>query len=453
MYYNTVLKGADAVKRKMITLIILFCTALLLTGCSMRTVEQMYTPPKRSEEFKELQSAIDTAMYGLTFSSPQSGENQQTVQMADLDGDGVDEFLVFAKGASEKPLQVLIFKQDEDGSVRTMDTIGSNGLAFEQVEYVEFDERPGYELVVGFQVGDQVVRSVAVYTFVDGDAQLLLLNSYSKFLTCDMDEDGRKELMVFRPGEGESERGMAVLYSTRNGQIERSVETELSEPPNQIRRIQLGRLSDGTSAVFVSSTAGENELVTDIFSMRDGRFTNISFSSDAETSIRTLRNYYVFPEDINNDSITELPCLITMKPVSNWRDEEQKFLLRWFSIDEMGWETDKMYTFHNYIGGWYMRLNSAWASRVTVDQGDGTYTFYVWDETYESALELFTIYVFKGSTRDEDTTADGRVSLYRTEGVAYAGKLAEGASDYDITVQYLIDSFSLIRQDWRTGET
>ena len=440
-------------KKRIIMLAMLITMALFFSGCTMLTVEDMYTPPKRSEEYKELQSAIDTAMYGLSFSSPQSGENQQTVQMADLDGDGTDEILVFARGTSEKPLQVLIFQQKEDGSFRTMETIGGNGLAFEQVEYVEFDERPGCELVVGIQVSDQVLRSVAVYTFVNGDAELLLLNGYSRMFTCDLDMNGRSELMVLRPGEADAERGMAVLYSTNNGQIERSVETELSEPTNQIRRIIRGNLQSGHPAVFVASAANENEIVTDIFALKEGRFTNISFSSEAQTSIRTLRNYYVYSEDIDNDGVMELPCLITMKPVSLWKDNQQKFLLRWFSIDLDGWEMDKLFTFHNYVGGWYLRLESSWASRVTVDQSDGNYTFYVWDETYDTATRLFTIYVFTGSNRDEDTSRDGRFALHRAEGVAYAASLEDAAARYEITEEYLIESFRLIRQDWQTGET
>lgn len=434
-------------------LLLTLLTALLLSGCAMRTVEEMYTPPKRSEEYKELQAAIDTAMYGLTFSSPQSGENQQTVQMADLDGDGTDEILVFAKGASEKPLQVLIFQQDEDGNVRTMDTIGSNGQAFEQVEYVEFDERPGCELVVGIQVSDQVLRSVSVYSFYSGDAELLLLNGYSKFLTCDLDLNGRRELMVFRPGEAETERGMAVLYSSRDGQIERSVETELSAPPSRIRRILPGKLQGDVPAVYVASSANDNEIVTDIFALIDGRLTNVSFSSEADTSIRTLRNFYVYADDIDDDGVVELPGLITMKPISLWRDEEQKFLLRWFSLDADGWEMDKLFTYHNYVGGWYIQLDSAWASRASVDQGEGSYTFYVWNESYDRATELFTLYVFTGASRDEDVTKDGRFALYRSEGVAYGAKLADSAPEYNLTEEYLTACFRLIRQDWQTGET
>lgn len=434
-------------------LLLTLLTALLLSGCAMRTVEEMYTPPKRSEEYKELQAAIDTAMYGLTFSSPQSGENQQTVQMADLDGDGTDEILVFAKGASEKPLQVLIFQQDAEGNVRTMDTIGSNGLAFEQVEYVEFDEHPGCELVVGIQVSDQVLRSVAVYSFHSGDAQQLLLNGYSKFLTCDLDLNGRREIMVFRPGEAETERGMAVLYSSREGQIERSVETELSASTSRIRRILPGKLQGDVPAVYVASSANENEIVTDIFALIDGRLTNVSFSSEADTSIRTLRNFYVYADDIDNDGVVELPGLITMKPISLWRDEEQKFLLRWFSLDAEGWELDKLFTYHNYVGGWYMQLDSTWASRASVDQGENYYTFYVWNESYDRATELFTLYIFTGANRDEEVTKDGRFALYRSEGVAYGARLADAAPEYNLTEEYLTACFRLIRQDWQTGET
>lgn len=439
-------------KRKL-QILLLTLAALLLSGCAMRTVEQMYTPPKRSDEYKELQEAIDTAMYGMTYCSPQSGENQQTVQMADLDGDGQDEYLVFAKGASEKPLQVLIFQQDEEGNVRTMDTIGFNGSSFEQVEYVEFDEYPGCELVIGIQVSDQVMRSVAVYSFHNGDAEQILLNAYSKFLTCDLDVDGRKELMVFRPGEAEMDRGMAVLYSTQNGEIRRSVETELSESPDQIRRVLSGNLQGGTPGVFVASATEENEIVTDIFALIDGRLTNISFSTEADTSIRTLRNFYVYAEDIDSDGVIELPSLITMKPITVWQNEEQKYLLRWFAVDPEGWEIDKLVTYHDYIGGWYLQLDGDWANRVSVEQNSGIYTFYVWDESYDMASELFTVYVLSGANRDTDTTTSGRFPLYRAEGVAYGAQLADAAAEYDITEEYLKDRFRLIRQDWQTGLT
>ena len=437
--------------KKRILLLLSLLFTLLLTGCAMRTVEEMYALPKRSEEYKELQAAIDTAMYGMTFSSPQAGENQQTVQMADLNGDGVDEYLVFARGATEKPLQVLIFQQDERGKCRTLDTIGFNGQAFEQVEYVDFDDQPGKELVVGFQVSNQVLRSVAVFTFRNGGAELLLMNGYTKMLPCSL-SGGGSELMVLRPGEEETERGMAVLYSYQNGQIVRSVETELSEHTSRIRRIMTSKLQDGTPAVFVTSSSGDNVIVTDVFVVKDGHFTNIAYSTEADTSIRTLLNYYVYAEDIDSDGILELPDLITMKPVNAWRQDEQQFLLRWYAMDVDGWELDKMYTFHNYIGGWYLQLDSQWAGRLTVEQEQNRFNFYVWDESYQVAIPLFSVFVFTGADRDESASQDGRFPLYRAEGVAYAAQLDFAAPEYGITEKSLQDSFHLIRQDWQTGE-
>ena len=440
-------------KKRIFLLTVVLLTAMLLSGCAARTIEELYALPKRSEEYDYLQSAIDSAMYGLTFSAPRSGENQQTVQMADLDGDGVEEYLVFAKGATERPLQVLILNREEDGRCRIMEIIDSNGTAFEQVEYVDFDDEPGLELVIGRQVSDRILRSVSVYTFKNGKAELLLMNGYSKFLTCDLDEDGHSELMVMRPGEAESDRGMAVLYSYQDDQILRSVETALSENTSHIRRIVPGRLQDGKPAIFVSSAVDEAAIVSDIFAVRDGQFTNVSFTTGMDTSIRTLHNFYIYADDIDKDGILELPSLITMKSVSHWKEEEQKYLLRWYSLDMDGLEMDKMFTFHNYMGGWYLELDSQWASRVTVDPGENSFSFYMWDEAYEVASPLFTIYVFTDSNRDEDAVSDGRFVLHRAEGIAYAADLQYYAANYNITEEYLIQSFRLIQQDWRTGET
>jgi len=140
---------------------------LLLTGCNMQSVEELYRLPKRSEEFTNLQSVINQLMDGLEYSAPVSGENRQTVQVADLDGDGKAEHILFAKGTSDKPLQIFVFSE-LGGKFSLLDSIDFSGTAFEQVEYVQLNDAAGYELVVGRQVSNEVLRSVSVYTLVDG---------------------------------------------------------------------------------------------------------------------------------------------------------------------------------------------------------------------------------------------------------------------------------------------
>jgi len=51
----------------------------------------------------------------MAYSAPVSGENRQTVQMADLDGDGHSEIIVFAKGSDEDPMKLTV-SWEFDGS-------------------------------------------------------------------------------------------------------------------------------------------------------------------------------------------------------------------------------------------------------------------------------------------------------------------------------------------------
>lgn len=440
-------------KKRILLCAMLLLAALLLNGCALRTIDELYHVPKRSEESTHLQSAIDLGMAVLDYSAPLSGENQQAVQAADLNGDGVDEYLVFAKGTSEKPMKLLILEQNAEGTYQIAEVIDSNGTAFEQVEYVDIDGRPGDEIVVGRQVSDRVMRSVSVYTFAGGHSEQLLSVGYSKILTCDMDDDGDKELMVIQQGETDAANGIVTLYSYHNGVMARSVEAELSEKTQHIKRIMVSRLFNGSPAVYVASSADESNIVTDIFALREGRFVNVSTSSEFGTSVQTLRNYYVYADDVDDDGILELPSLITMEPVNNIWSTEEQYLLRWFAMDIGGQEVDKLYSFHNYAGGWYIQLDSNWATRVTVEQQGNTYTFYVWDVGYNYVTELFTLFALSGSDRQTQATEDQRFALHHTEGVIYAARLQPEAEEFGLTEETLINSFHLIHQDWNTGET
>lgn len=434
-------------------ILLLSCVmALLLAGCGASTVEDMYAPPRRSEAFNELQTAIDRAMVDMEYAAPVSGENRQTVQMADLDGDGVEEYILFARASSDNPLRILAFRQETDGDCVLFQVIQSAGSAFEQVEYVDVDGEPGCEIVVGRQVSDQLQRTLSVFSFAGGEARQLLSAGYNKYLSCDLNADGRMDLMLLRSGETETDMGHAVLYSYADGNLQRSREAELSQQGTSIKRITVGALHGGEAAVFVASSVEEKAILTDVFTIRGGEFTNISFSREAGNSVQTLRNYYVYGDDLNEDGVMELPYLISMKAAAG-DDSGEQHLIRWYSLDIDGREINKLYTYHNYAGGWYLQLDSGWAPRVSVVQEGSVYTFYLWDESYVSAEVVFTIYALTGSSREEQAVQNGRFALHQSDSVVYAAQLSESAAEMGLYEDDLINSFRLIHRDWNTGET
>ena len=432
---------------------LILATALGLSGCGFTTVEQMYALPKRSTQYHDLQNAIDSTMPGLEYAAPTSGEYQQTVQQADLDGDGESEYLLFARETSgEKLLKILIFKRAEK-SYQLMETIESRGAAFQVVEYADMDDREGVELIVGRSVADQVMGAVSVYTFASGLSEQLMSVSYDEFVMCDLDDSGLSELMVISQGATDHANAVASLYGYEDGTMVRSAEANLSAPAENIKRIMVSHLSGGDHAVYVASALDESAIITDVFALKEGSFTNVSFSNESGTSVQTLRNYYVYADDIDDDGELELPSLMEMNVAGQRMYGAMQYLIRWYAMTIDGGEVDKMYTFHNFDAGWYILLSSDWAHRILVTQDGSNYMFSMWDQEFTEAERIFTVYTLSGAEREQEALEPGRFILHRTDSTIYCATLEQAAQKYDVTQASLTEYFRFIQRDWKTGET
>ncbi len=438
--------------RKLKIGLLLGAAILMLSGCYMTTVDELYCLPKRSEAYTNLQSVMNQAAAGLEYSAPVSGENRQIVQMADLDGDGEEEIILFAKNTSENPLQILIFSS-RNGEYYLADTIESSGSAFDQVEYVRLNDRSGFEMVVGRQVSDQVIRSLSVYSMVGGQMEQLMRVSYTEFLCTDLDRSGRQELFILRPGEKEGGNGVAELYSLKDGTVERSNEVDMSRPADKIKRLMVGRLNDGVSAIYVASDADNDAIITDVYAVVDNELSNVSLSSESGTSVQTLRNYYVYADDIDNDGVLELPSLVNVYAPTNSAIAQDQYVIRWYALNADGTSVDKLYTYHNFVGGWYLELSGDIAPRFSVQQMGNSYEFGLWNEEMLELEKILSVHVLTGQKREEQALADNRFVLYRGENTIYAAKLEVASAAYGLNKENLISGFHLIVRDWNTWET
>ena len=428
--------------KKMKHILAALMSVLLFCGCQMRTVNEMYAPPKRSDDYYSLQTVINASMTGMEYSAPVSGDNQQVVQTADLNGDEVPECLLFARGGDNMPLHILIFSMVNKEYVHSH-TIDLPGHSFDKVEYAPIDDHPGMEIVVGTQVSDQLSRSVSVFSLATGEPQYLITEDYINFLTVDLNTNGKHELFVILAGPSNLDRGIAELFSVRNSVVERSNELNLSETADNLKRILVGQLQDGNPAVYVASAVDEDTLITDVFTMVDSTFTNVSLSSESGTSVKTMRNYYIYADDIDGDEIVELPSLMDMRSVDkSWYGYDQK-LIRWYSMTAQGEEIDKMYTYHNFNCGWYIQVDNELADQISVVDLGTVWDFYIWDEGLP--IKVMSIHAFTGQNREAQSNADGRFVLYKTESTIYAASLDDGAAAYQYTQESVLRNFHEIQ--------
>ena len=107
-------------KKKLKKTAFLVMLALLLgvlSACGIdSTVEDLFTLPRVPDEYTGLSQQIEALLAdGYEYAPPTVGQNIQSVQMEDLNGDGSPEAVVFLRRSSdEKPLKILVFEKQEE---------------------------------------------------------------------------------------------------------------------------------------------------------------------------------------------------------------------------------------------------------------------------------------------------------------------------------------------------
>ena len=419
----------------------------MLCGCVM-TVDEMYCLPRRSEGYTNLQSVMESAMGDMAFSAPISGENQQPVQMADLNGDGVEEVIVFAKGTQEKPLHIMIFSREAE-NYQLYAAIDTTGTAFDRVDYVQLDDAPGMELIVGRQVQNQILRSLSVYGFSGSAPERLLTAGYQRYLTCEMNGgDEKKEIVTLGPGAAETDPATVQVYAMMRGQLALAGEARASVPMDQVKRVVSGKLSDGKRAVFVSGDLADEQIQTDVFALSPGGVDKVTRSDGESMSVGKLDGGVILPEDIDHDGRMELPELVALHRADQ---QQQEYAIRWYTLNSQGEDATWQYTYHNFSQGWFLELDEAAVPRMCVKQdGDGQYGFYL--QEGKDLQKLWTIYVLTGQDRSAQAAQDYRFVLMKTDTVVYAGELEDAARLMGVNDEQLQQAFHLIQSDWNTGD-
>ncbi len=435
--------------KRCIVFLLIFSICIALCGCFLDPAENLYAVPQQSASFYNLQSAIESVMADTAaYCAPVSGENQQAVQMADLDGDEDDEAIVYLKTEGDKPLRLCVFDMQED-SYSLLAKIDGVGNAFDQVQYVQFDERAGNEIVVGRRISDSVTQVLSVMTIQDGTLIELINAPYYEFITADLNADGLHDVLLLNQ-DGDAPNGIAVYYHWTDGQPVRELEASLSAPVTAIKRIITGRMCRNVPAVFVASTYGEGKIVTDIFGLRDGSFANLTLTDE---TVKTVREYYVYSCDIDSDGLIELPRLIPMQSIPDDESSQNQSLIRWYNLQLDGGEELKSLTYHNYSDGWYLTIPESWNGRIAVSSftAFGSSRGYHFVDT-ESAETIFSIV----SVSNEGAARSGSgewTQLMQKGEITYMCMLSDAAARYDLDESVLRKMFHLIRVDWNTGET
>lgn len=440
----------------LMTFILLF---LLAAGCSFKSGDELYCLPQAPDDYLKLQAQLDEVIKnGAEYAAPQAGNNTQTVQMVDLNGDGVKEAVAFFRDTtSQQPLRIYIYQQKEEG-YEIAAIIEGDGVAINSITYTQLTGDNWSEIIVCWQMSTKV-QSMTVYDIKNFSVSQMMQESYTKFAVCDMDQDNREEIIVFHADKGDM--GCHADYFDYDGKdLVQTDSVQLSNGIDEITNIKAGKLVNFIPALFVESQCAGGEIVTDIFACRNGRMENITRDSATGVSAHTVRYYSVFCTDINKDGIVEVPLPVKL-PAYKPTGSDNYWMIHWVQYALNGTYTRALTTYHNYSDGWYLILPEKWVENITVSRSDsisGERSIVFSQRTGENSapIPFLTISKLTGANREERSKLGNRFVLMRdadgTDAI-YTGEFAANQANktYMIGKEALLKQFHLISVDWNEG--
>ena len=416
---------------------LLFC----LSGCYSGNIDQYFSLPMASEEYRQLQSLIDEELAsGSEYAAPIHGSYRQSVQLSDVDGDGADEALAFFRDAAKNP-KINIY-DSENGEHRLALSISGEGSSIGRIDYADLTGDGQKELLVSWQISSGL-SVLGVYSLAGWSGDVLLSTDSAEFVTGDINRDGCDELLNLRAAN--STTYLVDQYTFPLGQEPQATSAALSAGISALQRLRMVTLAGDAPALLAESTLTTGDLVSDLFVCRDGSLINLTMNRTTQIS-ETRRSYsLVYAQDIDGDGIIELPC-----PDADSAAEQTDGFVAWMSWKSDGRFEQSAKTYHCLSAGWYFTIPLSWwnwdvDALVTAISNENQMTLCI---NGDSVLSVYTI---TGENRDSRSRMGHRLVLRRQTTTVYAGEVFEIAPYYGMDEDLLRRSFNLILGTWNNS--
>lgn len=444
--------------KKLIFSALVILTAAGFSGCAaMLYGDGLLVLPGLPSEYVNLQEHINKVLStGALSAAADSGENRQSIQLVDLDGDGGNETVAFFR-QTDGSFLIKAYKKENENYVE----IGSAeavGLSLHSIYYPTISATGQKCLAVCWGIDDSSNYGMEVFYFDRGSMESLLNVRYSGVMVGDLYGDGLDELCFVSKDRSGSGLVFSV-YSVKGNEYALDWETPLCSEAAEVASMEIGEYSEGRRAAFIDSVTGDGMYVTDLVAGNKGGVP-VDLTSDSDMSGEgTLREAAVFCCDIDGDGLTEVP---SADKISGFRYPDEKNVIKWTEYGNT--EKVKERTYHVPADGWYLKWPEKWddtVNAVTTKYSRMTRTvFYrssgdLSGEAPDAPDEnntLLTVYIFSGDNRQNYPGMYKATEIARRDGQIYAYALGSAhSSRYDLDEEEAAESVMLIKTDWIGG--
>ena len=242
-------------------------------------------------------------------------------------------------------------------------TQGITAGGVDRIEFSDLDADGIDEILVGWEIYGTSERKLAVYSLGENSLTQRLLEQYTHFTYCDLDEDGRREVFIAHSSPAES-LNMAFLYTLTSVGVTTISSCELDSTAKTLNHPVVSTLSTGKPAIYIDEIKGIG-AVTEVLFLEKGQLVNPFMDPETRETTLTLRTATLESRDIDSDGIIEIPIRYEVATFTKSNEGEKQYLTDWCSYTGETL-TSKLTAYMNLNDKHYYVIPKKWLGSIAI---------------------------------------------------------------------------------------
>lgn len=435
--------------KKILLPLIAAVLCFVLAGCSSvgLSVDTLMHPPKAVGDKADIQALIDkTAGEGYTLKYPQSGNFRSAITMHDIDSDGVDEAVAFYLPQGDIATVNMMVMDDIDNSWQVVGNFKSQSSAVDSLNFCDIDGDGFSEVIPTYKTYSPTINQLALFIY-DGKAVREIPSEYTctNLITGDFYDGGKDELMLLSLFSTEKEAS-ALLLTLNDDKSGISVLGTSPLDPDVASFAQLltGEVFEAQQGLVIDGCTTQGEYNTQIiyYNKYFKSLERINFTENVSYN-QARRTYAVMSEDINGDSVIEIPSVFKLKIEDDRTDVAPCAQIYWCQQTEDGTVHLIAHEAVSFSYKFSFDIPQSWDGKFTAhtNHNENEVTFYSWDKD-KTGDELLKI---KITDKNSQEIPEGYTPLSENESRVYSYRIPENSNKMKLGADEIIGAFELMQ--------
>lgn len=435
--------------KKILLPLIAAVLCFVMAGCSSvgLSVDTLMHPPKAVGDKADIQALIDkTAGEGYTLKYPQSGNFRSAITMHDIDSDGVDEAVAFYLPQGDIATVNMMVMDNIENSWQVVGNFKSQSSAVDSLNFCDIDGDGFSEVIPTYKTYSPTINQLSLFIY-DGKAVREIPSEYTctNLITGDFYEGGKDELMLLSlfSTEKEASASLLTLNDDKSG-ISVLGTSPLDPDVASFAQLLTGEVFESQQGLVIDGCTTQGEYNTQIiyYNKYFKSLERINFTENVSYN-QARRTYAVMSEDINGDSVIEIPSVFKLKIEDDRTDVAPCAQIYWCQQTEDGTVHLIAHEAVSFSYKFSFDIPQSWDGKFTAhtNHNENEVTFYSWDKD-KTGDELLKI---KITDKNSQEIPEGYTPLSENESRVYSYRIPENSNKMKLGADEIIGAFELMQ--------